>query len=62
MYSTRTAIVTMVYRDTLTRAVGERAVVRVQYPYCHSYYGVQGYSDKGGRGESGSMCTVPVLP
>ena len=48
MYITRTAIVTMVYRDTLTRGVGERTIVRVQYPYCHSYYSVQGYSDKRG--------------
>ena len=65
MYSTCTAIVTMVYRDTLTRGVGERVVVRVQYLYCHSYYGVQGYSDKGGRGDSGSIymystCTAIV--
>ena len=50
MYSTCTAIVTMVYMDTLTRGVGDRAVVCVQYTYCHSYYGVRGYSDKGGRG------------
>ena len=49
MYSTCTAIVTMVYRDTLTRGVGERVVVRVQYRYCHSYYGVWGYSEKRGR-------------
>ena len=50
MYSTHTAIVTMVYTDTLTRGVGDRVVVRVQYMYCHSYYGVRGYSDKGGTG------------
>ena len=50
MYSTRTARVTMVYADTLTRGLGDRVVVRVQYAYCHSYYGVRGYSDKGGRG------------
>ena len=49
MYSTRTAIVTM-YADTLTRGVGDRVVVRVRYVYSHSYYGVRGYSDKGGRG------------
>ena len=24
--------------------------VHVQYVYCHSYYGVHGYSDRGGRG------------
>ena len=50
MYSTRTAIVTTVYADTLTRGIGDRVVVRVRYVYCHSYYGVRGYSDKGGRG------------
>ena len=49
MYSTRTAIVTAVYADTLMRRVGDRVVVRVRNAYCHSYYGVRGYSDKGGR-------------
>ena len=39
MYSTRTAIVTMVYADTLTRGVGDRVVVCVEYAYCLSYYG-----------------------
>ena len=47
MYSTCTAIVAVVYADTLTRGVGDRVVVRVRYAYCHSYYGVRGYSDKG---------------
>ena len=50
MYSTRTAIVSMVYADTLTRGVRDRVVVHVRCAYCHSYYGVHGYSDKGGRG------------
>ena len=49
MYSARTAIVTMVYADTLTRGVGDIVVVRVQYVYSHSCCGVHGYSDKGGR-------------
>ena len=35
--------------NTLTRGVGDRLVVHVQYVYCHSYCGVHGYSDKGGR-------------
>ena len=48
--STCTAIVAVVYVDTLTRGVGDRVVVRVQYAYRHSYYGVRGYSDEGGRG------------
>ena len=50
MYGIRTAIITIVYMNTLTRGVGDRVVVRVQYVYRHSYYGVRGYSDKGGRG------------
>ena len=40
----------MVYAGTLTREVGDRVVVRVQYACSNSYYGVRGYSDKGGRG------------
>ena len=50
MYGMHTAIVTMVYVDTLTRGVGDRVVVHVRYAHCHSYYGVHGYADKGGRG------------
>ena len=50
MYSMCTDIVTMVYADTLTRGVGDRVVVHVQYVYSHSCCGVRGYSDKGGRG------------
>ena len=66
MYSTRTATVTVSYTDTLTEGGrGERVAVRVQYTYCHSYCVLHGYSDRGGggsRGESGSTCTVHVLP
>ena len=50
--STCTAIVTMVYVDTLTRGVGDRVVVRVQYAYCHSYYGIIGWN--------GIACTLCV--
>ena len=45
MYSMCTAIVTMVYADTLTSGVGDRVV---RYTYCHNYYSVHEYSDKGG--------------
>ena len=67
VYSTHTATVTVSYTDTLTEGgggVGERVAVRVQYTYCHSYCVLHGYSDRGGgsRGESGSTCTVHVLP
>ena len=49
MYSTRTATVTVIYKDTLTEGgVGERVAVRVQYTYCHSYCDLHGYSDRGG--------------
>ena len=47
MYCTRTAIVTMVYTDILTRWVGDRVVVCVRYAYCHSYYGVRGTLTRG---------------
>ena len=46
MYSTRTATVTVTYKDTLTE--GGRAV-RVQYTYCCSYRDLHGYSDRGGK-------------
>ena len=62
MYSTRTATVTVTYADTLTEGVGERVAVRVQYAYRHSYCDLCGYSDRGGREESGSTCTVHVPP
>ena len=52
VYSTRTAIVTVVYTDTLMRRVGDRVVIRVQYAYCHSYYGIVGWN--------GSACTLCV--
>ena len=56
----------MTYTDALTEGggggVGERVAVRVQYMYCHSYYDLHGYSTEVGRGESGSTCTVHVLP
>ena len=62
MYSTRPATVTVTYADTLTEGVGERVAVRVQYTYRHSYCDLRGFSDRGGRGESGSTCTVHVPP
>ena len=62
VYSTRTAAVTVTYTDTLTEGEEERVAVRVQYTYCHSYCDLHGYSDRGGRGESGSTCTVHILP
>ena len=46
MYSTRTATVTVTYKDTLTE--GGRAV-RVQYTYFHSDCDLHGYSDRGGK-------------
>ena len=36
----------------------ERVAVRVQYTYRHSYCDLRGYSDRGGRGENDSTCTV----
>ena len=47
VYSTRTATVTVSYKDTLTGG-GERVAVRVQHTYCHSYCVLQRYSDRGG--------------
>ena len=52
----------MTYVDTLTEGVGERVAVRVQYTYRHSYCDLRGYSEEGGRVESGSTCTVHVPP
>ena len=51
-------------RSFREKGIEDGVVVHVHYLYCHSYYGVQGYSEKRGRGESGSTmsCTVPVLP
>ena len=61
MYITRTAAVTVTYTDTLTEGGDERVAVRVEYTYCHSYCDLHEYSDRGGRGESGSTCTVHIL-
>ena len=38
-----------------------RVVIRVLYAYCQSYSDLRGYSDKGGGGEGGNLCTVRVL-
>ena len=62
VYSTRTATVTVTYTNTLIEGEEERVAVRVQYTYCHSYCDLYEYSDRGGRGESGSTCTVHILP
>ena len=48
--------------DNLTEGVGERMAVRVQYTYCHSYCDLHDTLTEGGRRESGSTCTVHVLP
>ena len=45
----------------MTKEVGGRVTVCGQYMYCHSYCGVRGYSDRGGRREGDSMWTVHVL-
>ena len=58
VYSTRT--VHVLPRILWQRGVGERVAVRVQYTHRHSYCDLRGYSDRGGRGESGSTCTVHV--
>ena len=71
MYSTRTAIVTMVYVDTLTRGVGGRVVIRVQYAYCHTV--VRIFRQVGWNGSAWTLCvwldvlkamawTIHVLP